>query len=100
MSSAMGRLYAVRSEPLVPLFKGNGWRPTSCPERSLAPDAACCDARQEVELVVKEAPAEVSCTECGRRRLDGERWRLWFADLGEVAVYCPECDEREFGAEG
>jgi hypothetical protein len=25
------------------------------------------------------------------------RWSLHFADLGEVAVYCPECDEREFG---
>ena len=40
---------------------------------------------------------DVTCTECGRRLLPGERWSLRFADIGEVAVYCPECDEREFG---
>ena len=40
---------------------------------------------------------ELTCGECGRRPLPGERWSLRFADLGEVAVYCPECDEREFG---
>ena len=45
-----------------------------------------------------ESLAEVSCTECGRRPRSGERWSLRFADLGEVAVYCPECDELEFGA--
>lgn len=45
---------------------------------------------------VKEAPAEVSCTECGRRPLHGERWSLPFADLGEVAVYGDGCDRREF----
>jgi hypothetical protein len=33
-----------------------------------------------------------------RRPLPGERWSLRFADLGEVAVYCPGCDEREFAA--
>jgi hypothetical protein len=26
-----------------------------------------------------------------------ELWGLFFADLGEVAVYCPKCAEREFG---
>ena len=56
----------------------------------------CCDAQQDVEPAATEAPAEVSCTECGRRPLPGERWSLRFADLGEVAVYCPECDDREF----
>jgi hypothetical protein len=39
-------------------------------------------------------------TECGRLPLPGERWSLRFADLGEVAVYCPGCDEREFGEAG
>lgn len=29
---------------------------------------------------------------CGRRPLPGERWSLRSTDLGEVAVYCPECD--------
>jgi len=42
--------------------------------------------------------AEVSCIECGRRPLPGERWSLRFTDLGEVAVYCPEYDQRDFGA--
>jgi hypothetical protein len=43
--------------------------------------------------------AEVSCIECGRRPLPGERWSLRFAGLGEVAVYGAECDQREFGDE-
>jgi hypothetical protein len=41
----------------------------------------------------------VACTECGRRHpRRGEIWRLLFVDLGEVAIYCPECAEREFGS--
>lgn len=28
----------------------------------------------------------------------GEDWRLLLADIGEVAIYCPECAEREFGS--
>jgi hypothetical protein len=38
-----------------------------------------------------------TCQECGRYPEPGEVWRLLFADLGEVAIYCPECAEREFG---
>jgi hypothetical protein len=30
--------------------------------------------------------------------LTGEVWRFCFADIGEVAIYCPECGNREFGA--
>jgi hypothetical protein len=41
--------------------------------------------------------ASVNCTECAREARAGERWHLYFADLGEVAIYCPECAEREFG---
>jgi hypothetical protein len=57
--------------------------------------------------VMRAAPAtpepetlagELTCTACRRRSFPGERWSLRFADLGEVAIYCPECDEREFGA--
>jgi hypothetical protein len=44
-----------------------------------------------------ESLADVTCTEFGRRALPAERWSLRFADLGEVAAYCPDCDEREFG---
>ena len=43
-----------------------------------------------------ETIAAVRCVECGRRAGPGELWRLFFADLGEVAVYCPACAEREF----
>jgi hypothetical protein len=28
--------------------------------------------------------------------LAGELWRFYFADISEVAIYCPECGEREF----
>jgi RNase P subunit RPR2 len=44
-----------------------------------------------------ETLADPTCAECDRRPLPGERWSLRCADLGEVVVYCPECDEREFG---
>jgi hypothetical protein len=41
--------------------------------------------------------APVSCTECGRKPHAGELWRLLFADIGEVVIYCPACAQREFG---
>jgi hypothetical protein len=44
-----------------------------------------------------ETVAELTCTECGRRPLPGERWSLRFADLGEVAIYCPDCDQGSSG---
>jgi RNase P subunit RPR2 len=44
-----------------------------------------------------ESLAVVSCTECGRVIAAGERWSLRFVDLAEVAAYCLECDEQEFG---
>jgi NAD-dependent SIR2 family protein deacetylase len=44
-----------------------------------------------------ESLAAVSCVECHRKYRLGELWRLLFADIGEIAVYCPECAEREFG---
>ena len=39
----------------------------------------------------------MTCTECGRHLEPGEVWHLHFVDLGEIAIYCPECAEREFG---
>jgi hypothetical protein len=54
-----------------------------------------------MQLVVgKQSPGAVAalrCVECGREAVPGELWRLLFADLGEVAVYCPDCAECEFG---
>ena len=38
--------------------------------------------------------ATVTCVECGRQPWPGELWRLYFADVGEIAIYCPECAER------
>jgi translation initiation factor 2 gamma subunit (eIF-2gamma) len=43
----------------------------------------------------------LQCVECGRASRENERgWaaRLTYDD--EVVVYCPECDELEFGARG
>jgi ribosomal protein L44E len=40
---------------------------------------------------------DLTCAECGRSPRRGEVWRILFADIGEVAIYCPECTEREFG---
>jgi hypothetical protein len=41
--------------------------------------------------------ASMTCQECGRHPHLGELWRLYFADIGEVVIYCPDCAEREFG---
>jgi hypothetical protein len=43
--------------------------------------------------------AIITCVEFGREPRSGETWQLRFADIGEVAIYCPECAEREFSAE-
>jgi hypothetical protein len=44
--------------------------------------------------------ATITCVECGRQPRASELWRLYFADVGEVAIYCPECAKREFGETG
>jgi phage FluMu protein Com len=44
------------------------------------------------------------CVECGALSEDGRGWRARLADdprddeQAEVAVYCPRCDELEFGS--
>ncbi|HMI99256.1 MAG TPA: hypothetical protein VK488_05430 [Gaiellaceae bacterium] len=48
--------------------------------------------------VQAERLARVTCAECGREWRAGELWRLLWADLREVAVFCPCCAEREFPA--
>jgi ribosomal protein L44E len=40
---------------------------------------------------------DLTCAECGRSPRRGEVWRVLFADIGEVYVFCPVCAEREFG---
>lgn len=40
-----------------------------------------------VAIKVRRLPADA----------DPEGWQLRFADLAEVAAYCPGCAEREFG---
>jgi endogenous inhibitor of DNA gyrase (YacG/DUF329 family) len=49
-----------------------------------------------VDTEASETVATVRCVECGREAERGELWRLFLADLGEVAVYCPACAAREF----
>jgi hypothetical protein len=44
------------------------------------------------------------CVECGREPREGERdWRAYLTtdedEPAEAVVYCPTCDEREFGAQ-
>jgi len=40
----------------------------------------------------------LQCVECGRVSREGERgWTARLTIDDEAAVYCPECDEREFG---
>jgi predicted RNA-binding Zn-ribbon protein involved in translation (DUF1610 family) len=39
----------------------------------------------------------LQCVECGRVSREDERgWTAWLTVDDEVAVYCPECGEREF----
>jgi hypothetical protein len=52
-----------------------------------------------VEREAPETPAAVRGVECAREAEPGELWRLFFADLGEVAAYCPDCAEREFASD-
>jgi DNA-directed RNA polymerase subunit RPC12/RpoP len=40
------------------------------------------------------------CVECGKEATDSAiEWRGYLTDDDEVAIYCPDCAEREFGAE-
>jgi hypothetical protein len=41
------------------------------------------------------------CVECGRvSREDDHDWTARLTIDDDVVVYCPECDEREFSADG
>jgi hypothetical protein len=41
------------------------------------------------------AALNLTCAECGRSPRAGETWRLMFADISEVVIYCPACAARE-----
>ena len=43
------------------------------------------------------AGRDLRCEECHREPRDDERFRAYLTIDGEVAVFCPECAEREFG---
>jgi hypothetical protein len=43
-----------------------------------------------------EELAVVRCVECGRLQQRDDGWHLYYADLGEVAIYWPDCAEQEF----
>jgi hypothetical protein len=53
-----------------------------------------------VEPVEFTCAAQVQFSRDGGATWDAQRraevWHLIFVDLGEVAIYCPECAEREF----
>ena len=55
------------------------------------------------DLGLTEQPGVLGCVECAARTTDGIDWRAYLTvgdegaeDDEEVAVYCPECAEREF----
>jgi hypothetical protein len=49
---------------------------------------------------VQAAPA-IACQECPAIWTDDSRWRLYLTrdEQPEAVFYCPECAEREFGAD-
>ena len=42
------------------------------------------------------AGRDLRCEECRREPLDDERFRAYLTIDDEIAVYCPDCAEREF----
>jgi hypothetical protein len=44
--------------------------------------------------------ADLRCEECHREPREDERFRAYLTIDDEVAVYCPECAEREFSGKG
>ena len=46
---------------------------------------------------IENTLAPLSCAQCARGFGSYEIWRAYFVDIGEVALFCPHCAEREFG---
>jgi hypothetical protein len=57
------------------------------------------DAFRHTTVSAKQAALTPPCAECGERWLaaDATRWRAYLTIDDELAFYCPECAEREFG---
>jgi len=47
---------------------------------------------------MRQSPGIAREDECRRYRqtADEEGWRVYFTDIREVAIYCPDCAGREF----
>jgi hypothetical protein len=48
---------------------------------------------------VSAAGRDLRCEECGREPRRDERFRAYLTIDDEIAVYCPDCAEWEFGDE-
>jgi hypothetical protein len=62
--------------------------------------------QQEAKMATENVVLTPECVECGRvwRPSDPEHWEAYLAYLTddeppELAFYCPECAEREFGSD-
>jgi hypothetical protein len=62
--------------------------------------------QQEAKMATENVVLTPECVECGRvwRPSDREHWEAYLAHLSdeeppELASYCPECAEREFGSD-
>jgi hypothetical protein len=52
---------------------------------------------ERLECVVGRS-RDAQCVECARMWTDDvERWRTYMTEDGELALYCPDCAEAEFG---
>jgi len=39
----------------------------------------------------------LNCVECGRESAEGERFRAYLTVDDDIAIFCGDCAEREFG---
>jgi hypothetical protein len=82
------------SVPSMPPTSTRVFRSRSCTKRKSHNQMPNADPAEPTETL-----AAVLCVECGRLRAGDELWCVRFADIGEIAIYCPECAEREFGGD-
>lgn len=69
------------------------------PQRDVWADLAAATERLRAMIAENEAEDgnRLECAECGRRSVGAARgWTLRVDEDGELAAFCPECDEQEF----